>query len=140
MKRLAALASVALATLASIALATAAAGDPQSDYMLQCQGCHRADGSGFGESVPDLRDSVGRFLEVPGGRAFLVQVPGSAQSPLSDARLAGVLNWMIERFGPARVAAGFEPYDAEEVATLRTPLLDVAAVRARLLAGIAESP
>ena len=135
-----------LAWLATLVFgpALAAAASPETDYMLQCQGCHRADGSGFGEGVPDLRDQIGRFLHVPGGREFLVRVPGSAQAPLSDAALAAVLNWMIERFGPAAVAADFRPYSAAEVAAARTPLLDVEGERGRLLAAMetraAEAP
>ena len=112
----------------------ARAGDPQVDYMLECQGCHLGDGSGAPGRVPDLRDSVGRFLTVPGGREYLVRVPGAAQSPLGDAELAEVLNWMVRRFGPAEVAAGFEPFAAPEVARLRrAPLLEVEPVRAALV-------
>jgi hypothetical protein len=112
----------------------AGAADPQVDYMLECQGCHLYDGSGAPGRVPDLRDSVGRFLTVPGGREYLVRVPGAAQSPLGDAELAEVLNWMIRRFGPAGVAAEFEPYSAPEVARLRTaPLPEVDSVRGALV-------
>jgi hypothetical protein len=112
----------------------AAGADPRIDYMLECQGCHLPDGSGKPGAVPSLRDSIGRFLLVPGGRAFLVQVPGSATSPLSDERLAAVLNWMIEHFGPAEVAADFRPFVADEVAAWRSqPLLDVESRRAALV-------
>ncbi len=108
---------------------------PEIDYMLHCRGCHLADGAGSPGAVPDMRDTLGRFLEVPGGRAFLVQVPGSAQSPLDDATLAALLNWMIREFGPAAVAADFAPYSAEEVARYRAePLTEVDAVRADLVA------
>jgi len=131
-------ARTAVMALAAALTAAEASGGPDRDYMLQCQGCHRADGSGFGASVPDLRGSVGLFLEVPGGREFLVQVPGSAQAPLGDAELAAVLNWMIARFGPERVAASFEPYTGAEVSLLRRPLLDVAGARAKLVERIAE--
>lgn len=106
-------------------------------YMLHCQGCHRPDGLGLPGEVPALAGQVARFLSVEGGRAFLVQVPGSASSPLSDAELARVLNWILERFGPAADAAGAAPYDAAEVAALRrTPLVDVETVRRELLARI----
>ena len=122
----------ALAALAGSGGAGAA--DPQVDYMLECQGCHLSDGSGAPGRVPDLRDSVGRFLTVPGGREYLVRVPGAAQSPLGDAELAEVLNWMIRRFGPAEVAAAFEPYAAPEVARLRkAPLPEVDSVRGNLV-------
>jgi mono/diheme cytochrome c family protein len=110
---------------------------PSVEYALNCQGCHRADGAGTPGSVPPLAGSVARFLAVPGGREYLVQVPGVAQAPLDDATLAGVLNWMLERFDKAHVPAGFTPYAAAEIATLRTkPLTDVEVVRRRLLAEI----
>jgi mono/diheme cytochrome c family protein len=111
-----------------------AAHDPGLDYMLQCQGCHGADGAGTPGAVPELRGSVGRFLRVPGGREYLIRVPGSAQSALGDAELAEVLNWIIRRFGPADVAAGFEPFAADEIARHRKqPLVDVEPVRRELL-------
>ena len=111
----------------------AGAGDPALDYMLECQGCHLPDGAGTND-VPDLRDGIGRFIGVDGGRAYLVQVPGSSQSALDDADLAEVLNWMIRAFGPAEVAASFQHFDAEEVARFRTvPLVEVDAVRRTLV-------
>ncbi len=129
--------SAVAALLFAFATGVAAPASSQNariDYMLQCQGCHLADGSGAPGSVPSLQGSVGRFLRVPGGREYLVRVPGSAQSPLSDARLAGVLNWMIRVFGPERVAADFTPFSAEEVARYRNPpLTEVDSLRRDLL-------
>lgn len=127
-------AGLGLAALA-LALAAPARGEtPEVNYLLQCQGCHLPDGIGKPGAVPDLKD-LGRFLAVPGGREYLVRVPGSAQSPLSDADLAALLNWMLRRFGPAEVAETLEPYTPEEITALRRPpLADVAATRARLLA------
>jgi mono/diheme cytochrome c family protein len=131
------LAAAALAGLAAPGAATA--GSPQVLYLLHCQGCHLADGSGKPGAVPALAD-VGRFLEVPGGRAYLVQVPGSAHSPLSDAELAAVLNWIVAAFGPERDARALRPYDADEVARYRaTPLVDVAGARAELVRRIAPA-
>jgi hypothetical protein len=77
-----------LAAITLLAAAGARGADPRVDYMLQCQGCHLADGSGAPGAVPDLRGSLGRFLGVPGGREYLVRVPGAAQSspPTSDSR------------------------------------------------------
>ena len=106
---------------------------PGVNYMLHCQGCHLPGGIGHAGIVPNMRGEIGRFLEVQGGREFLIGVPGSAQSPLSDGALAEVLNWMVRAFGPAPAAAGFRPYSAAEVGLHRTPLTDVAAVRARLI-------
>ncbi len=112
--------------------------DPKINYMLECQGCHLADGSGSQGSVPALKDSVARFLDVPGGRAFLVQVPGSAFSPLNDADLAGVLNWILREYGPREIVDRAAPYSAEEVTRLRaSPLTDVEGVREDLVSRMA---
>lgn len=108
---------------------------PRLDYMLQCMGCHLEDGSGAPGRVPTLR-GVGRFLRVPGGRAYLVRVPGSAHAPLDDAALAALLNWLLVRFDPeAAGTPAFTPYDAAEVARYRaTRLANADAERQRLLA------
>ena len=124
-----------LAPLAALALvAGAAEAGPQVDYVLHCQGCHLADGSGAPGAVPTLRNSVGRFLQVPGGREYLVRVPGSSMAPLGDAELAAVLNWMIRRFGPAPIARDFRAYTPDEVAAIRRPpLTEVEALRRELV-------
>ncbi len=110
---------------------------PALDYAVTCQGCHRADGAGTPGTVPALAGSVGKFLRVPGGREFLVRVPGVAQAPLDDAALAAVLNWMLARFGRDDVPKGFVPYTAEEVGRLRgRPLTDVAGARRQLARAI----
>ncbi len=107
--------------------------------MLHCQGCHLPDGSGMPGRVPDLRGELARFLDVPGGRAFLVRVPGSALSALDHGSLAAVLNWMLARFGPEASARGAPPYLAAEVARYRQDaLLDVAGERGRLVRAIRE--
>ena len=115
-----------------LAAAPALGGSPAVDYALNCQGCHRADGAGTPGRVPALAGSVGRFMHVDGGRDYLGQVPGAALSALDDASLAGVLNWIVERFGGE---TDFTRYTADEVGRLRkTPLVDVEGVRTRLLA------
>ena len=127
--------------LGLLAVPPALAGSPAVDYALNCQGCHLDDGAGTPDSVPPLAGSVGRFLRVPGGREFLVQVPGVATSPLDDAALAAVLNWMLERFGPPHLPATYAPYTAAEVGALRQkPLTNVDRVRADLIRAAAPSP
>lgn len=122
------------------------AGEPANDeraridYMLNCQGCHLPNGEGAGD-VPRMQDFVGNFLKVPGGREFLVQVPGSANAPLDDARLAELLNWMLDEISRDQLPADFRPYTADEVAEFRTwPLRDVLQVRAQLIQKIALLP
>lgn len=110
------------------------------DYMLNCQGCHLPDGMGNPQrQVPAFPGQLGLFLGVEGGREFLVQVPGSALSGLSDEGLARVLNWMLERFGSAELPDGFEPYSAAEVTRWRADVpADVDAVRAELIGRIEQ--
>jgi len=103
------------------------------NYMTECQGCHLPDGSGQKGSVPAMKGELHRFLTVEGGREFLVQVPGSANSKLSDADLAALLNWLLPKMGGA--ADGFKPYTPEEVALYRAQrLVDVNGTRAALVA------
>jgi mono/diheme cytochrome c family protein len=125
---------VAALALALVAAPVAAMDGAEFDYTLNCQGCHRADGSGTPGSVPALAGSVARFLRAPGGREYLGRVPGAAQAPVGDAALAAILNWMLSRFDPEHVPAGFAPYTAEEVGRLRrSPLTDVEGTRRALL-------
>jgi mono/diheme cytochrome c family protein len=141
----AALASAALAATpgdyASAPAAGAAHGVASPDrawqnYALNCQGCHRADGAGDGHSAPALAGHVAIFTQLIGGREYLGRVPGVATSPLSDADLAELLNWVLWRFDPAEVPKGFRPYDAAELGDLRAHPLrtEALAARARLLA------
>ena len=110
----------------------------QNSYMLECQGCHGTDGSGTVESVPALKNQMAKFLLVPGGREFLVQVPGSAQSPLSDQELTDTLNWMLSEFGPIDIAHRHPQYTPDNVSKWRkTPLIDVQTVREKLMQAIA---
>ena len=106
---------------------------PQADYMLNCQGCHLPDGSGAAGKVPSLRTSLAPLMRSEAGRRYLVQVPGAAQSALSDAELAQVLNWMVRTLS-APPLPQFRDFTPQEVARYRaTPLVAVRAARARLL-------
>jgi hypothetical protein len=126
------------ALLVCLARALPATADPRVDYMLHCRGCHGPEGNGIaGGGAPPFRGELGRFLSVPGGRAYLVRVPGAAQSELSDARLAELLNWLVRAFDAGEVPPDFAPYDAAEVARYRAvPLSEVEAARRDLLQAI----
>ena len=123
--------------LIAIAAASSAGGaeqPPIANYMMHCMGCHLADGSGNPPEVPDVRGEMGRMLTVEGGRKYLVQVPGAAQAPISDAELAGVVNYMLEAFNGETLAEDYRPLTSDEVAEWREHwLMDVATVRTRLL-------
>jgi hypothetical protein len=112
---------------------------PRQDFILNCQGCHLADGSGAPGKVPNLNGFLGNFLHVPGGREFMIQVPGVAHSVLDDVRVAAVMNWVLENFSKAQIPADHKPFTAEEVGRLRAnSLLDVNGRRAELLAVMKE--
>lgn len=110
------------------------------NYMLNCQGCHLPDGGGVGD-IPRMKGFVGNFLRVPGGREFVVRVPGSANAALNDAFLAELLNWMLVEISAGELPEDFQPYTAEEVRRYRAqPLSDVNAVRTELVQKIAQLP
>ena len=104
------------------------------NYILNCQGCHLPDGSGSEGSVPKMNDFVGYFLHVPGGREFLVRVPGAAGAPISDQELADVMNWILLNFSKNELPDPFVPYNAEEIGELRKqPLIEMHQHREELL-------
>src|SRR5882757_5379682 len=116
------------------AASAAGAYEPHVNYMLHCMGCHTPDGRGEPGRVPSVRDTLVPLASKPEGRRFLIQVPGSAQSRLSDADLAEVLNWMVTNL--SAVPRPVQKFTAAEVATFRhKPLVAVKEERRRLIAG-----
>lgn len=135
LKAVAAFACVTVAApLAATALERPESGDPQQNYVLFCAGCHTLDGSGAAHRVPSLRETLPQFMKVAGGREYLTHVPGVANSQLSAAAMADVMNWCSQRFAPELVAAGWAPYTADEIATARrTPQLSIKRMRRALV-------
>ncbi len=111
--------------------------EPAVNYMLNCMGCHTPDGRGEPNRVPSVRDSLTLLSGSPEGRRFLVQVPGSAQSRLSNEELAEVLNWMVLNLSNQPAPERFKRFDAQEVAAYRrTPLVGVTAARSKVIADL----
>jgi mono/diheme cytochrome c family protein len=103
-------------------------------WVLNCMGCHTADGRGIPGKVPPLRESLGHFVALQGGREFVMRVPGASNSALSDADLANVLNWVLGTMNAQSRPASLKPYTVDEIAAHRRPALtDVARARARLV-------
>lgn len=121
--------------VAALAVATPAfAEPPEKLYMLNCWGCHRPHGEGIPGAAPPLKGAAD-FLRVPGGREYLIEVPGVALSPLNDAQTADVMNWILRSFSTQRMPPDFKPYTADEIAHSRkTRLLDIKSARADLIA------
>ena len=110
-------------------------------WALNCQGCHRPDGSGSPGGAPPMPGIVADFLRVDGGRAYLTRVPGVATAPLRDDQLADVLNFMLRRFDGERLPLDFKPFTAGEVAAGRRRVLrtEAAATRRQLMARVASA-
>lgn len=106
------------------------------DYVLHCSGCHFLHGEGSqAGGIPRVRDQVGYFLQLPEGRAYLMQVPGLLSASLSDADAARVVNWMIDYFAGASKPPDFVPYTAEEARRYRLQKpADILATRQRIAA------
>jgi len=99
--------------------AQAAGEDMRKTYILNCAGCHGLDGFGLpSQDIPDFHES-GRFLGVPEGRDYLIQVPGASQSRLNDKDLAALMNWILTTFAKGSLTAPFLPYTEEEIHRLR---------------------
>jgi hypothetical protein len=137
-----ALAAVAALVLWSTSPAVAWGYQPLVNYQLRCMGCHLSDGSGQPGRVPSIRRSLVLFSESSEGRDYVIRVPGVAQSPLSSADTAALLNWMARNLSDVAPPPGFADYSEAEVQSLRgRPLVQVRPVRARLIkATAAQNP
>ena len=79
-------------------------------------------------------------MRSPAGRDYVLRVPGAANSVLSDAQLAAVLNWIAAKFNAEELSGELPPFTAEEVARARhQPLADVLARRREVIQALAES-
>ena len=127
--------SLFLAALLASGAALAANGGEQKNYRLYCMGCHQADGTGSpANGIPSMRDEVGHFLRVPGGRAYLSQVPGTLHTPLSDGDTAALLTWVMRNIGGRSTPVDFQPYSADEVKSYRASVPDdISGLREKLL-------
>lgn len=103
---------------------------PYKDYMLQCAGCHRFDGTGLElKGIPSFVNSIGLFSRIPEGRAYMIRVPGSAQSQINNNELAIVLNWIVAKYSPEEYHNdNFRPFTAAEVGASRPYRFDDVAV------------
>lgn len=148
---MAGLLAAAMSTVHAQSGAVSASADPPAgvvnaqrawqNWTLNCQGCHRPDGTGSAGTAPSLAGTVSKFLSVPGGREYLGRVPGVATSPLSSADLAELMNWIFWRFDKEHMPVDFTPFTADEIGRLRAnPLrLEASQMRTALLQKADES-
>ena len=118
----------------------AACANPAQDYMLFCMGCHGAQAEGVPGKVPPLAHSLGRFMRSSAGRNYLLRVPGAANSALSDAQLAAVLNWLAQEYNSEELAADVPLFTAAEVTASRhAPLVSVLTTRREVVRDLAAT-
>jgi hypothetical protein len=94
-------------------------------------GCHLNDGRGLPPEVPAFDNKLAILAASDKGREYLVRVPGASQSLIDDAALAGVLNWILDKYAgePA-----YKPFQESEISRYRhKPLTHPARLRDELL-------
>jgi mono/diheme cytochrome c family protein len=129
-----------LAAAAASIFATLAYGSPQQDYILYCMGCHGPQAEGVPGKVPPLAHALGRYMRSPAGRNYILRVPGAANSALSDAQLAGVLNWLAQTFDAQELSSDVPLFSAAEVTSQRhSPLPSVLATRREVVRELAAT-
>ncbi len=105
---------------------------PRANYLLSCGGCHGLNGVSNSRLVPDLKDQVGLFLNLPEGRRYVVRLPNVAFSMTTDEALTGLMNYVIFTLGGATVPRDAKHYTVREVSQLRRmPLTEVSLVQTR---------
>lgn len=110
----------------------------QKLYSESCQACHQENGLGLAGAFPPLGEHITQFLEVEGGRDYLikallyglegeVEIEGMtyngkmpAWSALSDESLAAILNYVLRAWdNETLLAEDFEDISIEEIAAAR---------------------
>jgi hypothetical protein len=104
----------------------------RGNYLLSCGGFHGLEGASNSRLVPDLKDQVGYFLNLPEGRSYVVRLPNVAFSITTDEALTGLVNYVVFTLGGASVPKGTKPYTVREVSQLRrSPLTEVSLAQMR---------
>jgi mono/diheme cytochrome c family protein len=130
-------AAVACLTTAFVSMATQAS--PAQDYILNCMGCHGTQAEGVPGKVPPLANTLSRFMRTAEGRNYILRVPGAANSSLSDAQLAAVLNWLAVTYD-SDATPTTAPFTSEEVSQVRRrPLVAVLATRSVVVRNLAAT-
>jgi mono/diheme cytochrome c family protein len=108
--------------------------------MLNCMGCHGTQAQGVPGKIPPLANALSRFMRTAEGRNYVLRVPGAANSALSDAQLAAVLNWLAVTFDTNAAASNPAPFTSEEISRVRhTPLPSVIAARSAVVRNLAAT-
>jgi mono/diheme cytochrome c family protein len=133
----------AIALAAGVSTARA---DGHGVFISNCAVCHQPDGKGAPSVYPPLADSVGRYVVLKNGRAYLIDVVsfgmgGKIESggdsfegdmppwpQLNDQDVADVLTYVLTGLNPKLLPADFKPISADEVKAERAKQLNAAAI------------
>jgi mono/diheme cytochrome c family protein len=128
-------------------------------FQTNCLICHQANAQGLPGMYPPLADSVGSYVAIPAGRAYLVHVVSFGMTgaisahdekydgvmqpwpQLSDEDLADLLNYALTTFNAKLLPKNFTPLTADETAKYRAKpmsMSDVHTERAALLKALAK--
>jgi len=114
---------------------------PETNYLLRCSGCHGLDGTGTkAGGIPPFPGFIDVFFRDDESRLYLAHVPGLASANLTDAEIADVMNYVLERWGAATATHDVTPFSAEEITRLRaTSVPDVVQLRRQITERLASS-
>jgi mono/diheme cytochrome c family protein len=130
--------------------------DGHGIFISNCAVCHQPDGKGAPSVYPPLAGSVGRYVALKEGRAYVIDVVsfgmgGKIDSggdsfegdmppwpQLSDQDVADVLTYVLTGLNAKLLPADFKPISADEVKAERVKKLTAAGVHAERDALIKE--
>jgi mono/diheme cytochrome c family protein len=152
--------AIAAAIAIVIIVVAARASAAQSVFAAKCAICHQPDARGVPGMYPPLAGTIGDYLTIRGGRAYLADVvlfgmsglmtAGGADynglmppqgAELSDAEIAATLNDVLDSFNRDRLPRDFKPFTPAEIRAARAERRgpsDQAAERAKLLGALQQ--
>lgn len=135
-----------MCALALVAGSPAARADGHNIFISNCAVCHQPDGKGAPSVYPPVADTVGKYVALKDGRAYIIDVVsfgmgGKIDSggdsfegdmppwpQLSDQEVADVLTYVLTSLNAKVLPADFKPISPDEVKTERAKQLTAAAV------------
>ena len=144
--------------MALLAASGIARADGADIFNANCAICHQSNGNGIPGMYPPLADSIGSYVAIPQGRAYLIRVVSFGMNgPISvhgqiyngmmqpwqkfkDEEIAQVLNYVLTTFNASLLPKNFSPLTSDEVKKYRTTtsaLGDVRKEREALLKALA---
>ena len=127
-----------VALMLALAMSGIANADGHDIFKSNCAICHQANAKGVAGTYPPLADSIGSYVAIPAGRAYLVHVVSFGMTgPISvhgqtyngvmqpwpkfkNQDIAQVLNYVLTTFNAKLLPTDFSPLTSDEVKKYRT--------------------